>query len=246
MSSPLNPRYGAENITAPYQGAYSSPTPSPEFYKEDIPRSNTSRPFKFSRSPQTTHQASQDFSNPSREALSMATIPPRPPSYSSPRPAAATWDSTSVVQLSTSHPEPDPLSQHAVSPSFMPPQPPQPPPASHPQRSPSVASVSTTPTKPVARSPSTASRFQRFSKLHARGPGAAPANLTVSAAPSQISGPIVEVGTRFEDAAQAKAARERLYNEGLGGPFAQHGERHPGDDVSPESTRSEELWPGNY
>jgi len=64
-----------------------------------------------------------------------------------------------------------------------------------------------------------------------------------------ISPPMFRVTSRFENEEEARRARERLYREGLAGRTLVHGheeEVQEGVRGSPESERSEELWPGSY
>jgi hypothetical protein len=67
---------------------------------------------------------------------------------------------------------------------------------------------------------------------------------------NQISGPIIQVGNRFEDEDEARRARERLYREGLpglGNTMVRHADsKEIEEGVSPESMTSEEQWPGTY
>jgi len=61
--------------------------------------------------------------------------------------------------------------------------------------------------------------------------------------PIQISGPIVAVGTRFDED-EARRTRHRLYHEGLGRTAANESRRARASMES--DANSEEMWPGTY
>ena len=68
-----------------------------------------------------------------------------------------------------------------------------------------------------------------------------------TAAPISISGPMIQVGDRFESDTQAKKAMETLNTRGLDGTLAHDPHsKEMAEKPSPESARSVELWPGSY
>lgn len=110
-------------------------------------------------------------------------------------------------------------------------------------RSPPVTSTTpATAASYIDRSASNASRNHNRDLSLARERAGTPVN--------QISGPIIQVGNRFEDEDEARRARERLYREGLpglGNTMVRHADsKEIEEGVSPESMTSEEQWPGTY
>ncbi|KAJ5043042.1 uncharacterized protein L3040_004430 [Drepanopeziza brunnea f. sp. 'multigermtubi'] len=128
---PLHERFGAENITAPNRGAFSSTQNSPPL-KEEVQMSRAPKVRNISLSRQLPQRAGEwQGIQPSWEINS-----PNPPSYSPPR-----RDGDSLpAHHAYIPPEYTPPSRNSTSPLYFPPpasppqQSPQPLPASHPQR----------------------------------------------------------------------------------------------------------------
>ncbi|KUJ19966.1 uncharacterized protein LY89DRAFT_716439 [Mollisia scopiformis] len=234
LRSPLDSRFGAENITAPNKGAYSSPQSSPSLQQKDnsiqMQHAPSVRNFSFSRplhragewtgaapapAPSSIHSSSPPgYETPvSGVPAHHAYIPPRDPD------SAASYDPNSPLYIS-------------------PPQPPAPPPATSP-------SASTASTNPSPRYIHRSSPSIRTLTSPARSP---PFQFSPKPSPNLPLNSHPGGGSEEE----AKRARERLYREGLGGRTLVHGREEVEVPVqetsrSPESdSGSEELWPGSY
>ena len=263
LQSPLHERFGAENITAPNSGAFSSPQTSPPLKRESVQMTIAPQVRNFSYSRQQP-QASREW-----QGNSVGTSPAfsaSPPSYSPP--ISGTMRDSLPAHHAYIPPEYTPSSRHSTSPLFVPPPPPGPPPqpspqqaprpvpSTHPQRSPSqiMAGISNLPAAPH---PSMA--------RHERGASeSVPANMTPPPPPNRnmssasrlqtnlgarrgfAPSPVV-TGVKPIESEDARKARERLYRQGLGGTRAHGPETPVPERPSPESDAgSEELWPGSY
>lgn len=248
LRSPMDPRFGAGNITAPQSGAYTSKSPafggtykSPPAFTPNQTESVRMmsapkiRNFSFNRAPHDERPAEWEES---KIELTSPANPrsPDPPCYS---------PNGGRDPIPTHHayipPQYTPPSRNSVSPMYRGGTPVQPLSNPHvsrtltPQRfTPSPSGSSRTATPPVPPITTTA-----------------PQNRTLSSqrnTPRQldISGPVVQVGTRFESEEDARRAREQLYRHGLGG----HGDdKSPADRASPVSAStavSQEMWPGSF
>lgn len=81
LRSPLDPRFGALNITSPNKGAYSSPESSPSFYKESLPMKPTAKVTTSNLSRHVSQRSGDktDFANYQNSSIGTS---PSPPSYS--------------------------------------------------------------------------------------------------------------------------------------------------------------------
>ncbi|KAL2068249.1 hypothetical protein VTL71DRAFT_16347 [Oculimacula yallundae] len=262
LQSPLHERFGAENITAPTSGGFSSPQTSPPLKRESVQMTTTQvRNFNYSRQQPHSVRDWQGNSNGNSPAYGVS-----PPSYSPP------ISSSGRDSLPAHHayipPEYTPSSRNSMSPLFVPPPPPgpsrqqtpqpvpRPVPASHPQRAPSQR-VASPATVPIAPQPSVVRHESNASETVPSYSPPAPVVRNLSSA-SRLQNtnlgarrgfaptPVVTGVTPIENQ-EAKKARERLYRQGLGGTRAHGPEVEIPERPSPESeAESEELWPGSY
>jgi len=205
-----------------------------------------SSPPNSSRNSIPAHHAyiPPEYTPPSRNSMSPLYVPPPPPQQpSNGIPAAYPQRSQSISGVKTTG-----SSSNNTSPNYI-----------H-RSSPSTSSIRTRTTAPppvsVARNPSTTSRLQSRHTPHNSispslintMPNPKPSPNYNSNGESEISGPMIRVGNRFENEDEARRARERLYREGLAGRTLVHGpEEEVAERRSPESeSGSEELWPGSY
>ncbi|KAG4437241.1 hypothetical protein IFR05_007257 [Cadophora sp. M221] len=191
LQSPLDERFGAENITAPHHGAYSSPQTSPPFKEENVQMSRAPKVRNFSLVRQLPQRAGEWQGTPVQPSPH-STNSSSPPLYSPPRPNR---DSIPAHHAYIP-PEYTPPSRNSTSPLYFPPppsppqQPPQPVPATHPQRTPPPVSLdsavrNTLPSGPRA---SIARNTSNASHVLPTGPGASVAR-NPSNAPTSLPGP---------------------------------------------------------
>ncbi|KAI6710780.1 LPXTG-domain-containing protein [Diplocarpon mali] len=83
LQSPLHERFGADNITAPHSGAYSSPQTSPPFKSEGLPTSPAPKVGSLGFSRERAQYAGGWQGTSIRDAP-LETYPPSPPLYSPP------------------------------------------------------------------------------------------------------------------------------------------------------------------
>jgi len=271
LRSPLHERFGADNITAPNSGAFSSPQTSPPLKKESVQMTTAPRVrnFSFHRQPERSPEWHGEVPRQS-PALSSS-----PPSYSPP--ISTTPRDTLPAHHAYIPPEYTPPSRNSTSPMFVPPpfpmqpsqQAPRPVPASHPQRSGSSsrevpaarmprsnsATREVRSTLPVAPHPSMPRKQSNATSVRSSAAAVARSNSSATTPPAQNLGarrgfapsPVITDVSTFEAEEQARLARERLYRQGLGGTRAHGPEAKIPERPSPESdTGSDELWPGSY
>ncbi|KAH7321654.1 hypothetical protein BKA65DRAFT_512689 [Rhexocercosporidium sp. MPI-PUGE-AT-0058] len=262
LQSPLHERFGAENITAPTSGAFSSPQTSPPLKRESVQMtiSPQVRNFSYSR-----HQSQMTRDWQGHSAGTSPAFSSSPPSYSPP--ISITAQDSLPAHHAYIPPEYTPSSRHSTSPLFVPPPPPAPPPqpspqqvprpvpASYPQRSPSQRMTGRT-TLTAAPHPSMFRHERNASDTVSSVPLPPLARNMSSASRLQTTNlgarrgfapsPVV-TGVKPTETEDSRKSRERLYREGLGGTRA-HGPETPiPERPSPESEAgSEELWPGSY
>lgn len=260
LTSPLDSRFGAKNITSPNSGAYGNPYTGPSI-KISHPFNQPSFPgeeqqaLRFER-PNATRQASisKSIGSPSLSSDgSYYKTPPLPPYSASgipthqayiptavPESPATTIDSSNNYQLSD-------YSTPKVSPSNLPPQ--QQPnnfsqtrPYSPPSRlSPSQTHSSPEPSPPYVRPFNTQVPARSFSRQTQRtvvglGLGSA---ITSQSPPVDANSQAGGHNRRFDFEI---AARERRDND-LRNPKSK---RRKAVEVTPDSAESEEQWPGSY
>ncbi|CZT52194.1 uncharacterized protein RSE6_13466 [Rhynchosporium secalis] len=263
LQSPLHERYGAENITAPNSGAYSSPQTSPPLKKESVQMMTTLvRNFSYTRQQPQSVRDWQGNSTGKSPAY-----PISPPSYSPPFPNSG----RDVLPAHHAYipPEYTPPSRNSTSPLYVQQQPPsgppsqlspqqvpRPVPASHPQWSPSQR-LSSAPNAPAVSQPPAVRRDSHSSDNLSSHPTPPPVVRNISSAsrlqstnlgarrglaPTTVVTGMKPTGT--EDSTKAK---ENLCRQGLGGTRAHGPEAEIPERPSPESdVGSVELWPGSY
>lgn len=248
LRSPMDPRFGAGNITAPQSGAYTakspafggmykSPPASTPLQTESVRMMSAPKVRNFSFNRDQSERSSEWEESKIELTSSPNPRSPDPPCYSPDgrRDAIPTHHAYIPPQYT-------PPSRNSVSPMYRGGAAAQPlgsnPHASRsltPQRfTPSPSESSRAATPPVPHITTTATPLRALS--------------TQRNGPRQldISGPVVQVGTRFESEEDARRARERLYRHGIGG----HGDdKSPADKASPVSAStavSQEMWPGSF
>ncbi|KAE8451889.1 hypothetical protein EG329_002730 [Mollisiaceae sp. DMI_Dod_QoI] len=147
LRSPLDERFGAENITAPNKGAFSSPQTSPSLHKDSIQMMQAPKVRNFSFSRPSPPQRAGEWTGVSPTATPSTTFSSSPPGYDQSPSPPNSGRSSIPAHHAYIPPEYTPPSRNSMSPLYVPPPPPQQPPhampASYPQRSPS-ASIRTT------------------------------------------------------------------------------------------------------
>lgn len=308
LRSPLDPRFGARNITAPNKGAYTSPQSSPHINPDSVPMKLVPMVHYGDLAPDTDDEW---YDPPLQES---STLSPGPPSYSPPNSGRESIMPTHHAYI----PQYRPASRNSTSPLYSPPNlhqdqsqsrsppdsarsaPPTTTPSSQPSSARSLPGIYTNqqplsarsmPTPQIQRSPPppifikisnethttpiintnptiTSSNFSASTNPNTNIATRAPSfsrhlsrDLTSGSmssrrynkrlTPVEISRPIMRVESRFENEAQTRAARERLYRDGLGGTMTVDANSRELPEVqekerSPESAVSEEQWPGSF
>ncbi|KAH8598094.1 hypothetical protein B0O99DRAFT_738941 [Bisporella sp. PMI_857] len=261
LRSPLDSRFGAENISAPTNGAYGSPYPNTtvkvsqpfdasELSVKERQALGLKQPVSSRHISQPTFPAPQSFEE-TRKPPSTQQLPPySPPGMPTHRayiPTTATVPESPVTSIASNGTyQMSALSTPNTSPKYTPST--QPPPQlplrtlssqSTPTQTPFASPrISPPPIQPIQTElpPRTKSRAEGprrvITKLAGGGSNSA------SFSPVDISGPIVSHGRRFDFEASERDRREQeLQNQAR---------RRKRQDMTPESAESQEQWPGSY
>jgi len=209
LQSPLDERFGAENITAPHHGAYSSPQTSPPLKEEEhVQMSRAPKVRNFSLLRQLPQRAGE-WQGTAVQPSPHSTHSSSPPLYSPPR--------TNRESIPAHHayipPEYTPPSRNSTSPLYFPPppsppqQPPQPVPATHPQRTPPPVSLDATVRNTLPSGPraSVARNMSNASNVLPAGPGAS-VGRNPSNASTSLPGPPPLPGSHSRNASSASTA----------------------------------------
>lgn len=256
LQSPLHSRFGAENISAPSDGAWTSPDSPPMrgMYKEaEVTPPYTKESFQMTSAPVMRNFS---FSRPRPEVRS-----PEPQSERTNGPSPKYTPSAGQTAHESFPTHQAYIPQHTQTRNTVSPQPlfshppPQGIPNPHPQRftpSPSSGGSTTPPFPPPPPGPPPPASTRVSNNTVGLQPSDPRGRQTLGL---QISAPVVRVGPRFESEDEARKARERLYRQGLGATQSS-GQTGQGNNTSsltdrrsiatPSSAVSEELWPGRY